>query len=180
MVVTYSESIPMGAQAPEFSLPGTDGNTYALGDFGDKDFLVVVFMCVHCPFVLPIEDKLIELQNKYSEAQFVAICSNDADTHPADSFDNMKDRAEMKSYPFPYLHDESQEVAKAYHAQCTPDIFVYDVNRELVYHGRIDDSGMEGNPTTNDLDEALALLTGGKDVDFEQVPSHGCNVKWRG
>ena len=179
MAVTYSETIPMGTLAPSFSLPGTDGNTYALESF-DAPVLVIVFMCVHCPFVIPIEDKLISLQLKYGDkVQFGAICSNDAETYPGDSFENMTARAEEKEYPFPYLQDESQEVAKAYQAKCTPDIYVYDQDRKLVYHGRIDDSARGAlAPTTNDLEEALEAIVEGKKLDREQVPSHGCNVKW--
>ncbi len=181
MAVTYSASIPMGTAAPDFSLPGTDGGQYVLADFADKDFLVVVFMCVHCPFVIPVEDTLIHLGMKYEDqVQFVGICSNDAEVYTGDSFENMKARAEEKAYPFPYLQDESQEVAKAYEATCTPDIFVYDKERKLVYHGRIDDSARgESAPTTNDLDAALELLVSGNYVEGEQVPSHGCNVKWK-
>lgn len=180
MVVTYSDSIPMGTSAPDFTLPATNGDTYSLSDFR-SDYLVVVFMCVHCPFVIPIEQKLIDLQNQYMErgVGFVGVCSNDAVTHPGDSFENMKARAEEYGYPFPYLHDESQEVAKAFGAQCTPDIYVYNNDRKLVYHGRIDDSARgENAPTTNELEEALKALIAGEAVSTTQVPSHGCNVKW--
>lgn len=182
MVLTYSETVPMGTPAVDFLLPGVDGKKYALQDFSSATFLVVLFTCNHCPFALAVEDRLIELAHKYKNkgVNFVAISANDAENYPDDSFENMKLRAQEKKYPFMYLYDSSQEIARSYKAQCTPDIYVYNKERKLCYHGRIDDARMgEQPPTTNDLDEALEELLEKGVVSFPQKPSMGCNIKWK-
>jgi peroxiredoxin len=168
MALTYSQKIPFGKKAPDFSLPGIDGKIYSLASFGDKKILVVVFMCNHCPYVQACWDQLIALQKEFGErkVQFVGINSNDATQYPEDSFEMMKKYAAERSHNFPYLRDESQEVAKAYGAACTPDIFVYDENRELVYHGQMNDKTLE------------TLLKNEKSSQ-NQNPSMGCSIKWK-
>lgn len=182
MALTYSQNIPFGAKAPDFSLPGIDGKTYTTASFDGKKALVMVFMCNHCPYVQACLDRLIALQQEFGPqgAQLVGINANDDENYPEDSFDNMKKCAAKKGHNFPYLRDESQEVAKAYGAVCTPDIFVYDEKRGLVYHGRIDDNWQDPSKVTKrELAEALeALLRGGKPRS-EQNPSIGCSIKWR-
>lgn len=168
MALTYSQGIPFGSKAPDFSLPGIDGKTYSLASFIDKKILVVVFMCNHCPYVQACWDRLIALQKEFGNRgiQFIGINANDAAQYPEDSFEMMKKYAAERSHNFPYLRDESQAVAKAYGAVCTPDIFVYDGNRELACHGQIDDKTFE------------TLLKGEKS-SHDQNPSMGCSIKWK-
>lgn len=180
--------VPLGTAAPAFDLPtanpavdGRPGETRSLDDFADAEALVVAFICNHCPFVHAVEDRLVALGRDYAPkgVQVVGICSNDAEQYPADSFPAMAERAEAKGYPFPYLHDESQAVARAYDAVCTPDFFVYDRDRTLAYRGRLDD-GRPGQPaTTTDLRDALEALLQTGAVPGEQIPSMGCNIKWK-
>jgi peroxiredoxin len=172
--------MPVGTKAPPFSLPGVDGETHTLSDF-DADVLVVVFTCNHCPYAVASEDRLLEIARDYEgRAQLVAINANDADRYPADSLDAMKKRAEDKGFTFPYLYDESQEVARAYDAACTPDPFVFNRARELVYNGRIDDNWKEPSAVTRrDLRAAIDAALEGRAVDFDVVPSMGCSIKWR-
>jgi peroxiredoxin len=172
----------LGAPCPDFRLPAVDGRTYARDDFGSARVLVVMFICNHCPYVKAVEDRLIRLAHEYGPrgVQLVGVCSNDAETYPDDAFDKLAARWREKEYGFPYLHDEAQEVARAFGAVCTPDIFVYDRDRRLAYRGRIDDSWKdETRVTRRDLAEALeALVAGGKPAP-EQRPSMGCSIKWR-
>ncbi len=188
MALTYSDPVLLGTAAPSFDLPianpevdGGDGRTRRLSDYRDAEALVVVFTCNHCPYVHAVEDRLIDLARETASrgVQIVGICSNDAERYPDDSFEAMVARAEQKGYPFPYLHDESQQVARAYDAVCTPDFFVYDRDRKLAYRGRLDD-GRPGRPaTTSDLRDALdELLTTGA-VTGEQLASIGCSIKWK-
>jgi len=182
MALMHSNGMPLGTAAPPFSLPGVDGETRSLDSFSDANLLVVVFTCNHCPYAIASEDRLIELQRDYADkgVQVVAINPNDADNYPGDSFDNMKVRAKEKGFNFPYLRDESQEVARAYDAACTPDIFVFDADRKLLYNGRIDDNWKEPeNVTRNELREVLDAALEGKSVDFEHTPSMGCSIKWK-
>ena len=188
MALTYSEMIELGTPAPDFNLrvvnpdvdkAGTDHRK--LADYSDAGLLVVVFMCNHCPYVKTIEDRLLGLARDVADhgVQFIGICSNDATTHPEDSFENLADRAREKQYPFPYLYDETQAVARAFAAVCTPDFFVFDRDRQLVYRGRLDDGTPGREQTTSDLRDALnELLTTGR-VTAEQIPSMGCNIKWK-
>jgi len=144
--------------------------------------LVVVFTCNHCPYAIASEDRLLEIQDDYREkgVRLVAINPNDADKYPDDSFDKMKKRAAQKGFSFPYLYDESQEVARAYDAACTPDIFVFDRERKLVYNGRIDDNWQNPDQVTRqDLRAVLDAAWEGRAVDFEHVPSMGCSIKWK-
>lgn len=182
MALTYSQKIPFGAKAPDFSLPGIDGKTYSLAFFADKKILVIVFMCNHCPYVQACWDRLIALQEEFGlqGVQFVGINANDAEQYPEDSFENMKEYAAEKGHNFPYLRDETQEVAKAYGAVCTPDIFVYDEKRELVYHGRIDDNWQNPSKVTrHELKEALSALLRSEKPKKDQNPSMGCSIKWK-
>ncbi len=189
MALTASLLITPGTAAPPFDLPvanppadDPDRRTFSLDDFADAGALVVVFMCNHCPYVVHIEDALIRVARDYHArgVQFVGISANDADAYPADSFENMARRAREKDYPFPYLYDASQAVARAYGAVCTPDLFVYDRERRLVYHGGFDATRPgQGTPDGRDLRRALdELLTHGT-VTSEQRPSMGCNIKWK-
>lgn len=182
MPVMHSNGMPLGTSAPAFSLPNVDGETLTLDSFSDANALVIVFTCNHCPYAVAAEDRLIEIQRDYAErgVQLVAINPNDADRYPDDSFAAMRTRAEDKHFNFPYLHDESQEVARTYDAACTPDIFVFDRDRKLVYNGRIDDNWQQpANVTRNDLRAVLDATLEGASVDFEHVASMGCSIKWK-
>ena len=172
----------LGSPCPDFRLPATDGRIYGRDDFAGAPVLVVMFICNHCPYVKAVEDRLIGLQRAYTPrgVQFVGICSNDAVTYPEDAFDRLKERWELKEYGFPYLHDESQAVAHAFDAVCTPDLFVYDGDRRLVYRGRIDDSWKDpAKVTRRDLAEAIEALLHGERPSPDQHPSLGCSIKWR-
>ena len=182
MPVMHSKGMPLGTSAPAFSLPGVDGETRSLDSFADAELLVVVFTCNHCPYAIACEDRLIAIQNDYRDkgVQLVAINPNDDVKYPTDSFDKMKERAAAKGFPFPYLRDESQEVAHAYDAACTPDIFVFDRDRKLLYNGRIDDNWQQPEQVTRrDLRAVLDAALDGQTVDFEHVPSMGCSIKWK-
>lgn len=183
MVLTPSVMIPLGTKAPDFNLPAVGGENVSLDTFEDKKALVVVFMCNHCPYVVHIIPGFIDLVNDYEDKDvaFVGINSNDATTHPEDSFEKMEEYAEEYDYPFVYAYDESQEVAKAYKAACTPDFYVFDENRELVYRGQMDDSrpGSGKEPTGEDLRFAIDAVLYDRPVGAEQKPSTGCNIKWK-
>jgi peroxiredoxin len=172
----------LGAACPDFRLPGVDGRSYAREDFGSSSVLVVMFICNHCPYVKAVEDRIIALAREYGPrgVQVVGICSNDAETYPDDAFDKLAERWRARGYGFPYLHDESQAVARAFGAVCTPDIFVYDGARRLAYRGRIDDSWKdESKVTRRELAAALDALLGGQKPATPQRPSMGCSIKWR-
>ncbi len=174
--------VPLGTPASDFSLPGTDGKTHSLMSFGDKRILVIIFMCNHCPYVKAVLRRLINLQSEYAErsVQLVGISVNDVTKHPEDSLEKMKELAEKKKLPFPYLYDESQASAKAYDAVCTPDIFVYGVERTLKYRGRVDDNWQHPDEITrHDLKDALEALLTDQDVNDDQVSSMGCSIKWK-
>ena len=189
MARTYSVMNELGTEAPAFDLPIANPHvddiaqaTRSLADYADAEVLVVVFMCNHCPYVVHVEDALVEVAREYQArgVGFVGISANDARQYPADSFENMALRAQQKQYPFPYLYDESQQVARAYDAVCTPDIFVYDTHRSLVYRGRFDETRPgQGTSSGHDLRQALDELLGTGTVSMEQFPSMGCNIKWR-
>jgi len=167
---------------PTFSLPGVDGRTHASKDFSDKKALVVVFWCNHCPYVKAYEGRMIDIQRDYADkgVQVVAICSNDASTHPEDSFDNMKKNARQKGYNFPYLHDESQDVARAFRAEKTPHLFVFDSRRKLAYEGRIDDNHEDPEAVKRRyLREALDDILAGRPVREPTTFAIGCTIKWK-
>ncbi|MAT14649.1 MAG: thioredoxin family protein [Planctomyces sp.] len=183
MVKTASTMMPLGQAAPEFSLPDINGKTVSLSDFQGKKGLVVIFMCNHCPFVKHLASALAEFGREYQAKGLgvVGISSNDVDTHPDDSPELMKKEAEAQGYTFPYLYDETQEVAKAYRAACTPDFFVFDSDLKLAYRGQFD-SSRPGNGlaiTGQDLRGACDSLLDGRPVDSIQKPSIGCNIKWK-
>ncbi len=182
MAVAYSKGMPLGTKAPPFSLPNVDGRTLSLASFADAPVLVVVFTCNHCPYAQACEDRLIAIQRDHEDrgVRLVAINPNDDTRYPDDSMDAMKARARDKGFPFPYLRDESQEVARAYDAACTPDPFVFDADRRLVYNGRIDDNWKDAAKVTRrDLRAAIEAALEGKKVPFEAVASMGCSIKWR-
>jgi peroxiredoxin len=182
MALTYSKGLPLGTRLPDFDLPGTDGRNYSPASFADAELLVVVFTCNHCPYAIASEDRLIALQREFSTrgVRFVLISSNDAVRYPEDSFENMARRAREKDFPFPYLYDESQQVARTFDAVCTPDIFVFDRARALRYNGRIDDNWQQpGLVTRHDLRTALDDLLAGRAISIDPVPSMGCSIKWK-
>jgi peroxiredoxin len=182
MVKTASTMLPLGTQAPDFSLPNVDGTTVSLADFKGQPALVVMFICNHCPFVKHLADALAEFGREYQQqgAAVVAISANDVATHPADSPEQMVHEAENRGYTFPYLYDETQDVAKAYKAACTPDFYVLDKNQKLAYRGQFDASRPgNGVPITGeDLRRAVDAVLAGKDAPQKQIPSIGCNIKW--
>ncbi len=183
MVMTPSTMLPLGTRAPEFSLPNVDGKTVSLDDFSGAPAYLIIFMCNHCPFVKHIADELARLGRDYQAkgVAVIAISSNDVATHPADSPEQMVHEVESREYTFPYLYDESQDVAKAYKAACTPDFYVFDKDLKLAYRGQLDDSRPDsGIPVTGeDLRAALDAVLAGKQPADEQKPSIGCNIKWR-
>ncbi len=181
---TPSSMVPLGSVAPEFKLIDTvSDKQYSLQDLKSDKATVIMFICNHCPFVKHVEDKLVELSEEYiaKGISFIAISSNDADTYPDDAPHLMKQNAILQGYPFPYLYDESQSVAKAYQAACTPDFFVYDKDLKLVYRGQMDDSRPKSDiPVTGkDLAGALENILADEPVNNDQKPSMGCNIKWK-
>ena len=172
-----------GWQAPSFTLPATDGKTYGLDDIAGPNGTLVMFICNHCPYVLAVLDKIIRDARDLQKLGIgvAAICSNDATTHPADSFANMTKMAEDRGFPFPYLHDEDQSVARAYDAVCTPDFFGFDARGGLQYRGRLDAS--RARPVEEELPrelyEAMKQVAETGQGPKEQVPSMGCSIKWK-
>ncbi len=183
MVKTASTMLELGTKAPDFSLPNVDGTTVSLAGFADAPALVVVFMCNHCPFVKHIAPPLADFGREYQAngAAIVAISSNDVSTHPDDSPEQMIHEVENRGYTFPYLYDETQEVAIAYRAACTPDFYVFDKSQRLVYRGQFDNSRPDsGIPVTGeDLRKAVDAVLAGKPIPEPQIPSIGCNIKWK-
>ena len=181
MALTYTPENFENTKAVDFILPATDGKTYSLSDFQISKPLVIMFICNHCPYVKAIEDRLIQLGKdlKNLGIHLVAICSNDPINYPDDSFENLKKRAELKSYTFPYLHDADQSVAKQFGAVCTPDFFVYNSKGLLTYRGRLDDSWKdETKVTKRELYQACLDLLESDKLSFQQIPSMGCSIKW--
>ncbi|MGY8674105.1 MAG: thioredoxin family protein [Verrucomicrobiia bacterium] len=183
MARTPSTMLPLGTAAPNFSLPDTTGKVVSLADFSDAKALLVIFMCNHCPYVKHLAAELAALGREYPErgAAVVGINANDVENHPDDSPAKMAQEALNSGYTFPYLYDESQAIAQAYHAACTPDFYVFDQPRRLVYRGQLDASRPgNGIPVTGeDLRVALdAVLEEQTDV-ADQKPSIGCNIKWK-
>lgn len=182
MVKTASTMSRLGSPALDFSLINVDGKTVSLGDFVGKP-LLVAFICNHCPFVKHIADELAKLGHEYQArgVAIVAINSNDTSAHPDDSPEQMIHEAELRGYTFPYLFDEDQTVAKAYRAACTPDFFLYDKSHTLVYRGQLDASRpSNGLPVTGaDLRAALDAVLAGQAPAEKQIPSIGCNIKWK-
>lgn len=183
MARTPSTMTPLGTKAPDFRLPDPSGRFYSLGDFKSSSVLLVSFICNHCPFVKHIRSEFVKLTKKYQKlgVAVVGISSNDVVQFPDDSPAKMAEEARESGYTFPYLFDESQEVAKVYGAACTPDFFVYDRSRQLVYRGQMDASRPDsGIPVTGaDLSAALDAVLAGRPVSADQRPSIGCNIKWK-
>ena len=183
MVKTASTMLPLGTTAPDFSLPDTQGRTVSLGDFAAAPGLLVIFMCNHCPFVKHIAAGLAKLTNDYQArgVAVVGINSNDVESFPDDSPAKMAEEVKVRGYKFPYLYDETQQVARAYRAACTPDFFLFDKQRKLVYRGQMDSSrpGNEIPVTGEDLRAALDAVLAGRPVPQEQKASIGCNIKWK-
>lgn len=185
MARTLSTMLPLGTKAPAFTLPDTvSDKALSTDDLWSEKATVVMFICNHCPYVLHVQDEILKIAREYQRkgVAFVAISSNDADNYPDDSPEKMKERARKKDYPFPYLYDETQAVARAYQAACTPDFYVFDGDLKLAYRGRMDDSTPgNGLPVTGkDLRKALdATLAGVAIKDELQQPSMGCNIKWK-
>ena len=183
MSLTPSTMLPLGTSAPAFSLPDVSGKTVSIADFQNAPALLVMFICNHCPFVKHVRAGLAQLGRDYQgkEVAVVAISSNDVTSHPDDSPAKMAVEAQEAGYTFPYLYDESQGVAHAYQAACTPDLFLFNREKQLVYRGQLDDSRPgNGVPVTGkDLRAALDAVLAGKPVVAEQKPSIGCNIKWK-
>ena len=183
MSIVYSNMMELGTTAPDFTLLDTvSDKTISLQDLKSNKATVVMFICNHCPFVIHVNEKLIEVAKAYQEkgVQFIAISSNDVDTHPQDGPDHMRLHAKKEGYAFPYLYDETQEVAKAYSAECTPDFFVFDANLKCKYRGRFDNTRPgSGAATGEDLTSALDAMLSRKPISEFQSPSMGCNIKWK-
>ena len=176
-----SALVPLGTPTPDFTLPDLNGEWLSLGDFAHQDVLVVVFACNHCPYVQHIESALAALSKEFSDVAFVAICSNDPTTYPEDDLDHLRQQVERAGWTFPYLVDESQDVARACSAVCTPDFFAYGADRTLAYRGAFDAS-TPGNDLVVDgsaLRAALTRLAAGQPVPEPHRPSMGCGIKWK-
>ena len=183
MVRTPSTMVPLGTPAPDFALPDVSGRVLSYADVAGPRGTLVMFLCNHCPFVKHVADHLAALGREYTARGVgcVAISANDVSSHPADSPEQMVREAEERGYVFPYLYDETQEVAKAYRAACTPDFFLFDAGGRLVYRGQLDDSRPgNGLPVTGaDLRRALDAVLAGAAPPEPQTPSIGCNIKWK-
>ena len=183
MSLTPSTMLPLGTPAPDFALPNIDGKTISRRDFLNHPGLLVVFMCNHCPYVIHLRSALAQLARDYQPRglAMVGINSNNVERYPADSPAKMAAEAKAAGYTFPYLYDADQSVARAYRAACTPDIFLFDATGKLVYRGQFDDSRPgNGRPVTGkDLRAALDAVLAGQPVSPQQMPSVGCNIKWK-
>jgi len=185
MAYTESNMLPLGTPAPDFNLPDTgSGNTLRLKDVVGTNATVIMFLCNHCPYVLYVNPEIVQVVQDYQSkgVAFVGICSNDAVTHPEDAPEKMTEHARTAGYTFPYLFDESQAVARAYDAACTPDFYVFDADVRLVYRGQLDASRPKRNPiptTGEDLRAALNAVLAGRPPLPVQRPSGGCNIKWK-
>ena len=185
MALTPSNMLPLGTVLPPFDLPDTiSGFPYSSGQLENGKGSVIMFICNHCPYVIHVQDEIVRMARDYERkgVKFVAISSNDVENYPADAPELMKVRAEELDFNFPYLYDETQEVAKAYQAACTPDFYLFDDELKCVYRGRMDGS-TPGNGVVvdgSDLREAIDLMLEGKAIpEEEQKPSMGCNIKWK-
>ncbi len=176
--------LPLGTEAPDFSLPDVvSGGNVSLSELDSEVATVIMFICNHCPYVIHIQEELLNVVKDYQPkgVKFAAISANDIENYPQDSPEKMKLLAEELGFTFPYLYDESQAIAKAYDAACTPDFYAFDKDRKLVYRGRLDEStpGNKKPLTGKDLRAALDHMLGGELVSEEQFPSMGCNIKWK-
>jgi len=175
-------SIAIGNLVPDFQLRATDGKTYDFAGLTGEKATALLFWCNHCPYVIANQDRVIAMQAEYAAqgVRFAAVCSNNAEVYPQDSFESMRRRAKEKSYNFPYLHDETQEIARAFGAQRTPEVFLFDAGRLLRYHGRIDDNHQDvGQARSHDLRRAIDAVLGGKAPDPAETGAVGCTIKWK-
>lgn len=184
MAATPSAMLPLGTVAPDFSLPDTvSGQVVNLADHKSDKATVIMFICNHCPYVKHVQHELAKLGHDYQPkgVSFMAISSNDVEQYPEDGPDKMKEFAETVGLPFPYLYDETQEVARAYTAACTPDLFIFDKDLKCVYRGQLDDSRPRNDAPVNgrDIRKALEAILSDGEVDPNQKPSMGCNIKWK-
>ncbi|HRO66689.1 MAG TPA: thioredoxin family protein [Pseudobdellovibrionaceae bacterium] len=182
MALVYTPEAELGSPCPTFRLPSVTGESFDSAALLTNRPFLVMFICNHCPYVKAIEDRLIEVGRIFRKKNLpvVAICSNDPADYPEDSFENLASRAREKGYPFPYLFDETQDVAKSFGAVCTPDFFLYDEEGKLAYRGRLDDSWKDAAKVKRrELMTALDRLLAGEAVDADQVPSMGCSIKWK-
>ena len=182
MALLHSSMVPLGTSVIDFKLPGVDGKEYSLKSFAAYKVLVIIFMCNHCPYVKAVIQRLIDLQQEVlaQGVRLIGINCNDAINYPDDSFESMHSVSKGWKMNFPYLFDESQEVAKKYDAVCTPDIYVYGPKRTLLYRGRIDDNW--DNPdkvSRRDLKQAIDSILSGENISIKQIPSMGCSIKWK-
>jgi peroxiredoxin len=174
-------TITLGTDAPRFELPGVDGRDHSLDDYADAHLLVLIQSCNHCPYVQAWEGRMIDLQREFGDrsVRIVAVNSNDAGSHPEDSFDEMRARAEREGFNFDYLYDEPQAIARGLGAERTPEVFVFDRERRLRYHGAIDDSRDENAVSQRYLRDAIETLLAGHEPDLTETPPVGCTVKWK-
>lgn len=182
MALTENRDVPLGTPCPDFRLTTVDGGTAARDDFAASPVLAVLFICNHCPYVQAVEDRIIALAREYGPrgVQLVGVCSNDPTDYPDDRPERLLARWREKAYGFPYLLDGAQDVARAFGAVCTPDIFVYGPDRRLAYHGRIDDDWRDpARVTRRELAAAFDALLSGASPGSEQLPAIGCSIKWR-
>ena len=184
MVRTASTMLPLGTTAPDFQLPDVvSGETISLATFADSKSLLVMFICQHCPFVKHVQEELAQIGQDYKNQPLgmVAISANDVANYPNDSPEKLRQMSQQLGFNFPLCYDETQEVAKVYTAACTPDFFLFDADRKLVYRGQLDDSrpSTDTPVTGKDLRQAIDDVLAGKMVDLEQKPSIGCNIKWK-
>lgn len=182
MALTFTPLDGMGTNCPDFQLPGIDGKTHVKKEFLNGKPLLVMFICNHCPYVKAIEDRLIETAKDLQKKQInvVAICSNDPEEYPEDNFESLRARAKEKNYPFVYLHDADQKIAKAFGAVCTPDFFLYNNDQKLCYRGRLDDSWKDASKVTKkELLAAAEQILRTNEMIQNQTPSMGCNIKWK-
>ena len=182
-MATYQTRPTLGIKAPGFTLPATDGNTRSFADVAGRNGTVVAFICNHCPYVLAVVERMVaDARTLAAEGVgFVAICSNDATSHPDDSFDNMKVFAKRHDFPFPYLHDESQQVARAYDAVCTPEFIGVGKDGTIAYHGRLDEGRMDRPPpgARRELLEAMRAIAATGKAPETQIAAVGCSIKWK-
>ncbi len=184
MAETASTMIPLGSKAPDFKLRDViSGNLFSLNDLRGPKGTLLMFICNHCPFVKHVNEEIVRLAGDYRVLGFgfAAIMSNDVENYPADHPDNMQETARKHQYSFPYLYDESQEVARAYKAACTPDFYLFDEELKLIYRGQLDDSRPGNGIPINgrDLREAMDAVLNNRKVSEQQKPSIGCNIKWK-
>ncbi|HEX9744357.1 MAG TPA: thioredoxin family protein [bacterium] len=175
-------ALSIGEKIPSFELPATDGNTYTADSILGEKATVIMFWCNHCPYVVPNQDRMIEMADVYRDkgVTFAAICANNEITHPTDNFEHMKQRSEEKGYNFPYLRDDSQDTTRNFGAERTPEIFAFDSNGTLSYHGRIDDNHEDVSMAqSHDLRNALDSLIAGETPAVQKTGAYGCSIKWK-